>query len=149
MVDFGKVHHFMPRPCKNRFIREIPPAIVYKPAGIPARTLTWVNLALDEFETIRLLDYQGLDQEATAKEMGISRSTVVRIYAAARKKIAQALTEGKAICIEGGPVKQANSSNLNQDEENGLVCYQGQRKQGRGRGNGRGQGAGRGRCNRE
>ncbi len=95
----------MPRPCKNRFISGWPVSVVYKPAGIPARTLEWLSLGLDEFETIRLLDYQGLDQEKVAELMGISRPTVTRIYASARKKIAQALTEGKAICIEGGPIE--------------------------------------------
>jgi len=94
----------MPRPCKNRFISGRPGSVVYKPAGIPARTLEWLNLGLDEFETIRLLDYQGLDQEKVAELMGVSRPTVTRIYASARRKIAEALTEGKAICIEGGPV---------------------------------------------
>ena len=95
----------MPRPCKNRFISGWPGSVVYKPAGIPARTLEWLSLGLDEFETIRLLVYQGLDQEKVAELMGISRPTVTRIYASARKKIAEALTEGKAICIEGGPVE--------------------------------------------
>ena len=95
----------MPRPCKNRFISGCPGSVVYKPAGIPARTLEWLSLGLDEFETIRLLDYQGLDQEKVAQLMGISRPTVTRIYASARKKIAEALTEGKAISIEGGPVE--------------------------------------------
>jgi uncharacterized protein len=94
----------MPRPCKNRFISGRPVSVVYKPAGIPARSLEWVSIGLDEFETIRLLDHQGLDQGKVAELMGISRPTVTRIYASARKKIAEALTEGKAISIEGGPV---------------------------------------------
>jgi predicted DNA-binding protein (UPF0251 family) len=94
----------MPRPCKNRFIAGAPTSVVYKPAGIPVSTLGWINLALDEFETIRLLDYLGYDQEKTAQLMQISRPTVTRIYASARKKIAQAITEGKAINIEGGPI---------------------------------------------
>ncbi len=95
----------MPRPFKNRFISGWPVSVVYKPAGIPARALEWIFLGLDEFETIRLLDYKGLDQEKAAELMGISRPTVTRIYTEARKKIAQALTEGKAICIEGGPIE--------------------------------------------
>ncbi|MCD6174389.1 MAG: DUF134 domain-containing protein [Planctomycetes bacterium] len=95
----------MPRPCKNRFVSGQPGSVVYKPAGIPARILEWVYLAMDEFETIRLLDHEGLDQEKAAQLMGISRPTVTRIYASARKKIAEALTEGKAISIEGGPVE--------------------------------------------
>ena len=95
----------MPRPCKNRFVSGQPGSVVYKPAGIPARTLEWVYLAMDEFETIRLLDHEGLDQEKAAQLMGVSRPTVTRIYASARKKIAEAITEGKAISIEGGPVE--------------------------------------------
>ena len=98
----------MPRPCKNRFVSGCPGSVVYKPAGIPARTLEWLNLGLDEFETIRLLDYQGLDQEKVAELMGVSRPTVTRIYASGRKKIAEALTEGKAISIEGGHVETAS-----------------------------------------
>jgi predicted DNA-binding protein (UPF0251 family) len=105
----------MSRPCKNRVISGCPGSVVYKPAGIPARTLEWLSLGLDEFETIRLLDHQGLDQEKVAESMGISRPTVTRIYASARKKIAEALTEGKAICIEGGPVERTGSPQIPQD----------------------------------
>jgi len=105
----------MPRPCKNRFVSGCPGSVVYKPAGIPARTLEWLSLGLDEFETIRLLDYQGLDQEKVAELMGISRPTVTRIYASARKKIAEALTEGKAISIEGGPVEGSGLPQIPQD----------------------------------
>ena len=105
----------MPRPCKNRCISGRPRSVVYKPAGVPARTLEWISLGLDEFETIRLLDHQGLDQLEVAELMGISRPTVTRIYASARKKIAEALTEGKAICIEGGPVQSASLPQTPQD----------------------------------
>ena len=51
-----------------------------------------------------------MDQETAAGEMGVSRPTVTRIYASARKKIAQALAEGKAIHIEGGPISQSNAA---------------------------------------
>ncbi|MBN1435970.1 MAG: DUF134 domain-containing protein [Sedimentisphaerales bacterium] len=100
----------MPRPFKNRCINAQPTSVVYKPAGVPARQLEWVTLALDEFETIRLLDHVGLDQEKAAVEMGVSRPTVTRIYASARKKIADAIVNGQAICIEGGPVIEASVS---------------------------------------
>ena len=105
----------MPRPCKNRFVRGRPGSVVYKPAGIPARTLEWLSLGLDEFETIRLLDYQGLEQEKVAELMGISRPTVTRIYASARRKIAEALSEGKAISIEGGPIISNGAGQTQQD----------------------------------
>lgn len=65
-----------------------------------------MTLTLDEYEAMNLLDYQGLGQEEAAVLMEISRPTVTRIYAGARKKIAQALTEGLAIQIEGGPVNE-------------------------------------------
>ena len=100
----------MPRPCKHRSIISGPGSVVYKPAGIPARQLEWVQLGLDEFEVIRLLDHQGLDQEKAAEMMNVSRPTVTRIYSSARKKIAEALTEGKAINIEGGPVNIIENS---------------------------------------
>ncbi|MBL7215199.1 MAG: DUF134 domain-containing protein [Phycisphaerae bacterium] len=102
----------MPRPHKNRCISAQPLSVIYKPAGIPARDLEWVTLHLDEFETIRLLDHIGLDQEQAAGQMGISRPTVTRIYASARKKIATALVLGQAICIEGGPVTEMANSRL-------------------------------------
>ena len=117
----------MPRPCKNRFVSGRPGSVVYKPAGIPARTLQWVYLGLDQFETIRLCDYQGLDQEKVAELMGVSRPTVTRIYAGARQKIAEALTEGKAICIEGGPI-ESGPANFDQWPNNG--CGRGRRRRG-------------------
>jgi uncharacterized protein len=110
----------MPRPCKNRFISGQPGSVVYKPAGIPTRSLEWVSLGLDEFETIRLLDHQGFDQGKVAELMGISRPTVTRIYASARRKIAEALTEGKAISIEGGPVAGSGFSQVPPGGERGF-----------------------------
>lgn len=57
---------------------------------------------MDEFETIRLLDYEGLNQEASAKRMGVARTTVTAMYESARKKLAQSIVEGKRFCIGGG-----------------------------------------------
>ena len=94
----------MPRPFKNRLVTGQPMSVVYKPAGIPARELEWSCLTLDEFESLRLLDHLGQNQEQAALSMGISRPTVTRIYASARKKIADAIVLGQAIRIEGGPI---------------------------------------------
>lgn len=82
-------------------------ATVYKPAGVPARELQWTQLALDEFEAVRLIDGQGLDQETAAAQMGVSRPTITRILASARAKIAHVLVHGQALLIEGGPIIQA------------------------------------------
>ena len=94
----------MARPPRQRMVLGQPIAAVYKPAGIAARNLRWVNLTLDEFEAIRLIDGEGLDQETVAAQMGVSRPTVTRILASARAKIAQVLTHGQALAIQGGPV---------------------------------------------
>ena len=118
----------MPRPCKNRFVSGAPSSVVYKPAGVPACDIEWVFLGLDEFETLRLLDYQGLDQEKAAELMGVSRPTVTRIYASARRKIAEALTEGKAISIEGGPVGGAGFTGMGGRGGRGCGC--GRRRRG-------------------
>ena len=77
---------------------------VFKPTGVRARELDWTTLSLDEFEAIRLVDGEGLDQEAVARHMGVSRPTVTRILGSARAKIARVLAQGQALAIEGGPV---------------------------------------------
>ena len=74
----------------------------FKPFGIPMQDLEPVILLYEEYESIRLSDYEGLTQEDSALRMKVSRPTFTRIYEKARRNIAQALMEGKAIFIEGG-----------------------------------------------
>lgn len=95
----------MPRPHCRRFVSGSPVASVFKPAGIPLRTLDEVVLTLDEFEALRLADLEELYQEAAASRMRISRPTLSRILDSARRKVADALVHGKALRIEGGPVQ--------------------------------------------
>lgn len=71
---------------------------------IPGTKAT-VSLLYDEYEAIRLLDYEGMNQDQAAVQMNVSRPTMTRIYEKARKTIAQALVEGKMIVIEGGNVQ--------------------------------------------
>ena len=91
----------MPRPPKERRVSAHPAVVVYKPAGVPARLLEWVTLALDEYEAIRRIDHEGEGQEAVAEAMGVSRPTVSRIYGSARRKIAEVVVRGLALRIEG------------------------------------------------
>lgn len=77
-----------------------PGVTYYKPAGVPMRSLSEVRLALDEYEALRLADYEGLYHDEAASMMQISRQTFGRIIGAARKKLAEALLEGKAIRLE-------------------------------------------------
>ena len=74
----------------------------YKPFGIPMRELESVVLLYEEYEAIRLADYENLNQEEAAIKMNISRPTFTRLYDKARKNIAHALIEGKVIHIQGG-----------------------------------------------
>lgn len=97
----------MPRPCCRRRIAGAPPAGIFKPAGIPGRFLEEVVLGLDGLEAIRLADLEGLYQEEAAARMGVSRATFGRIVAEARRRVAEALVEGKLLRIEGGPVDEA------------------------------------------
>lgn len=61
------------------------------------RMLKEILLNPDEIEVIRFIDVDGLDQNATAEKMGVSRITIQRIYKSVRRKIAIALTEGQAL----------------------------------------------------
>jgi uncharacterized protein len=74
----------------------------FKPFGIPMTDLEPVILLYEEYESLRLSDYEGLTQEQSAERMNVSRPTFTRIYEKARRTIAQAFVEGKAIFIEGG-----------------------------------------------
>jgi predicted DNA-binding protein (UPF0251 family) len=92
----------MPKPKKDRYVMYPPQVVLFKPQGIPAYMLDQVVMSVDEYEAIRLIDSLGLDQEQAAKKMRVSRATCARIIESARKKSAEALTQGKAIRIEGG-----------------------------------------------
>lgn len=74
----------------------------YKPFGIPRRELEPVILLFEEFEAIRLVDYENLCQEEAAKKMEISRPTFTRLLDKARRKMAKTFVEGRAILIKGG-----------------------------------------------
>jgi len=100
----------MPRPFCQRRIAFVPSVTYFKPAGIPLNQLDEVALTLDELEALRLADLLGLYQEQAAERMGISRATFGRIVESARRKTADALTAGKALRLEGGPVVQAPST---------------------------------------
>src|SRR4030042_6840086 len=94
----------MSRPKCCRRVGYTPDAIYFKPRGVSSSDLDEVTVSLDEFEAIRLADYNSMYQEEAAKRMNISRQTFGRIIESARKKIADSLINGKALRIEGGKV---------------------------------------------
>lgn len=91
-----------PRPRIPRRIWFEPGVTFYKPAGVPMAGMPEVILTMEEFESIRLKDYEDQNQTEAAKKMGVSQPTFQRLYESARRKIADAIVNGKAIRIEGG-----------------------------------------------
>ena len=89
----------MARPRKLRRVCAMPHTCEFRPCGRQAGT---VELTVDEYETIRLIDLLGLTQEACARQMDVARTTVQAIYDSARRKLAAVLVNGKALTIQGG-----------------------------------------------
>ena len=89
----------MPRLKKHRTVRCNPAAYYFKPRAIPLSQLEEIKLEIDELESLRLADYLALSHEQAAVKMKISRATFGRIVETARKKIVNAILNGKAIRI--------------------------------------------------
>ena len=92
----------MGRPPLERFVAGLPRAALFKPADIGARELEHMGLTVDEVEALRLVDMEGLSHEEAAARLGVSRQTVGRSLEVARRKVADALVNGKALVIGGG-----------------------------------------------
>ena len=73
--------------------------------GAPRADLKETQLSFDELEAIRLIDNEEMEQTKVAKKMKISQSTLSRLLKSGRKKIADALINGKSIKIQGGDFK--------------------------------------------
>lgn len=95
----------MPRPVKCRQVDSEPGVTYFKPAGVMMRDLSEVVLNLEEFEALRLIDFEQKDQQEAAKRMRVSQPTFSRVLDSARKKVSQFLIEGKALRVEGGTYK--------------------------------------------
>lgn len=125
----------MPRPRLRRWVRFQPGVTFFKPAGLRIAQLPEAVLTFGEFEAVRLKDYENMEQVEASKKMRISQPTFNRLLRSARKKIADAIVNGKAIKIEGGNYKMVQMPRGGQGAGFG---------RGRGAGAGRGQGTGRG-----
>lgn len=117
----------MPRRKQKRHIEQPPMVDGFKPFGIPMKNMEPSILLYEEYEAIRLTDYEGLTHEQSAEAMRVSRPTFTRIYEQARQAIAKAFVEGKAIVIEGGnyytenhwyKCTHCNKLNISQHEQN-------------------------------
>lgn len=95
-------------PRIKRIRKVLSPPLVkgFKPYGpeLPEQAKEAIMLFYEEYEALRLCDYDGYNHHAASIIMGVSRPTFTRIYASVRQKISQAFVEGRQISIEGGKV---------------------------------------------
>ena len=92
----------MPRPKKWRKVCCLPEVNNFGPLGEAFTERGMIVMSVDEYECIRLIDYEGMKQEECADRMKIARTTVQAMYDVARKKVADCLVNGKSLKIEGG-----------------------------------------------
>lgn len=98
----------MPRPRKFRHINFEPDVTYFKPAGIRLQNLEEVTISFEEIEALRLQNSLDLNQEDASKMMQISQPTYFRMIKEARKKITDALVNGKAIKLIHEHKKERN-----------------------------------------
>jgi len=84
-----------PRNCRCKFRGE-----AFKPTGVPMSEIEQIPLLREELEALKLCDLDDLTQAEAGARMGVSRGTIQRILAAARKKVAKALSKGQAIVFQ-------------------------------------------------
>lgn len=118
----------MARPRKRRRVCTLPEVDKFGPIDVSKSVSEVIIMTVEEYETIRLMDLEGLNQELCADTMGVARSTVQRIYDDARKKIADSLVNGKILKIEGGDYKLCSDFG---DRENCEKCICGRHRHGR------------------
>lgn len=140
----------MARPCKRRRICALPGYGRFGPKNNAGSGRGDVVMTVDEFESIRLIDLEGMTQEECAAMMGVARTTAQSIYSSARSKIAASLVNGSDLSIKGGEyvLCDGNAENCGRHRCAGHIHGKGGGRgsgQGGGRGNGRGGGQGGGR----
>jgi len=95
----------MSRPVKWRKVCCLPETNLFGPLNAKNLDEGIITMSVEEYETIRLIDLEGMLQEECAESMNVARTTVQRIYNDARKKLADALINGNVLKIEGGNYK--------------------------------------------
>ena len=92
----------MPIESKIRKIYSFPPYSLYKPPRIPLSDLEKITITLEEFEALKLVDYENLPQREAAISMNVSQATFNRVLKNARTKIVSVLVLGQVLVLEGG-----------------------------------------------
>ena len=103
----------MPRPRKFRKVCHFPQTRSFSPVE-PEEEREPVLMTVDEYETIRLIDKEGLSQEECCSFMQVARTTVQQVYATARKKLADAIVDGRPLLITGGEFRLCSGEDPDQ-----------------------------------
>lgn len=126
----------MSRPMKWRNVCSLPNSNRFGPLDVEVDDQNFVIMRVDEYETIRLIDLEGLTQAECAEQMNVARTTVQGIYGSARIKLAKSLVNNKGLLIKGGEYRLCDGT--------GGGCGQNCQHQRRGQGMRVGMGQGRG-----
>ncbi len=129
------------RPQKTRIIRGRPTWRRYRPEG--SADAPEMDLSLDMFEAMRLVDAEGQNQDEAARGMGVSTATLCRLLGEARRRVATALRDGWTLHCDGGNVIMQSQAGYGRHGGPGPHCREDtpdDGRQGRGRGHGRGPG---------
>jgi predicted DNA-binding protein (UPF0251 family) len=124
----------LPRPMKGRRVCCVPQNTRFGPLEHGGDQEA-IIMTVDEFETIRLIDYMHMTQEECAAQMGVGRTTVQGVYDQARKKVARVLVESRPLTIAGGRYI-LYGHDWEGEECRAGVCQR--HRRGRGQGGGRG-----------
>ena len=108
----------MGRPTKGKRISKIPQ---YQKFYGENKFQEKIVLLVEEYETIRLIDYLGYSQEECAKEMHIARTSVQSLYSDARRKLARFLIEGIGLVISGGNYQLKEFTNKENNKGDGKM----------------------------
>lgn len=92
----------MSRPHKCKTVKQEPGVTYFKPRAVPLSGLEEVTITVEELEALRLVNIEDQSQQDAAKHMNTHQSTLQRMLTRARKKLTDALVNGKAIRIQGG-----------------------------------------------
>ena len=103
----------MPRPRKFRKVCHFPQTRSFSPVESEEEKEP-VLMTVDEYETIRLIDKEGLSQEECCSFMQVARTTVQQVYATARKKLADAIVDGRPLLITGGEFRLCSGEDPDQ-----------------------------------
>lgn len=103
----------------KRYARRLDGGKTFVPAGIPKKELIMNQMGLDEFEAIRLVDYDGLSQVEASEAMQVSRATLQRLLLKARKKMVDTVLHNKGLDIDNKIVniKLKGENNMNIEEK--------------------------------